>query len=721
MFSGIWNPNREKSFVDLTENPGVEKHALFRYFKNEDIAVENQKYSANLVVADTVFLQILDYPVKAGIDNIRRPEDVLITEAFAAKIFGSEDPLGKTIFYPVIQKNMTVAGIIRMPTHKSILSFDILVSLQLDYMFRLSVDDPHSLILLHAGVDYRNINRQYPEFMDMTVTRGCGVRHHLFPYGDIYFEKNIKDTSGNSGKHSIFAHGNLIYIFILSSMGILLLLTGLVNYINIRSVVMMRRNRELGMKKVFGAEGFKIFTQLLLENFMLIVLSLIIAFGLAESLSPFMENSLGVLQYPNLRFDLWLSLTLAAALPVAVSIAPSLRYRYFSPIRSLQSINAGNKSLFSRKFYLCFQYFMTIGLIVVSLFFMKQLNFMLDKDLGFRTHDIIKVAFMKSTNVGQFEKFYNKEKAVADELKQKLDASPLLEHWSFGGFPTDNNYELALNAADGKLQTATLMDVDETWLKVFDIKLLDGRLWDAEKDNRMRNIIVNESTLKQFGITNYREGKLRSNWNIIGVVKDFNTAHLSKQINPLVFSFSGRFFGQYDYPVIVSFAPGRKQEVIEFMKNLHNELIGGEFEYTLIEDEIAKLYSEDKKVSVICTAFTGMAILISMLGLLGISLFDIRQRRKEIAIRKIHGAMMKDVLSLLLKKYFVLLGMAFVVSIPAALFVIMKYLENFAYKAPVSWWLFAVALVVTVIVSLLTLIWQAYKAGSEPPAEVVKS
>jgi ABC-type antimicrobial peptide transport system permease subunit len=115
-----------------------------------------------------------------------------------------------------------------------------------------------------------------------------------------------------------------------------------------------------------------------------------------------------------------------------------------------------------------------------------------------------------------------------------------------------------------------------------------------------------------------------------------------------------------------------------------------------------------------------MAILISMLGLLGISLFDVRRRRKEIAIRKINGAMMKDLINLLLKKYLVLLGVAFVVSVPAALFVIMKYLENFAYKATVSWWLFAVALVVTVIVSLLTLIWQAYKAGSEPPAEVVK-
>jgi ABC-type antimicrobial peptide transport system permease subunit len=151
------------------------------------------------------------------------------------------------------------------------------------------------------------------------------------------------------------------------------------------------------------------------------------------------------------------------------------------------------------------------------------------------------------------------------------------------------------------------------------------------------------------------------------------------------------------------------------MKTLYDELVGGEFTYTFIEDEMAKLYSEDKKVAVICTAVTGIAILISMLGLLGVSLFDIRQRRMEIVIRKINGTMMKDIILLLLKRYFVLLGVAFAVSVPVTLFVIVKYLENFAYKASISWWLFAVALAITVAISLLTLIYQVYKAGTEPP------
>jgi ABC-type antimicrobial peptide transport system permease subunit len=724
--SGIKNYTGEKNFADLSAHPGVEKHSLFRYYPSEDIVVENQTYGTEVMVSDTVFLQILDYRMIAGVNNVRRPEEAIVTEKFAAKVFGSEDPLGKTVFYPALNSTLTVAVIIRTPAYKSMFSFDMIVSPQIVSSWGRV---PNSLILLYPGVDYRNINRQYSEFTPIQ-SYSAPIRYQLFPYGDLYFEKHMKDHFGS-------VRGNLTYIFTLLGIGILLLLTGLLNYVNIHSVVMTRRNRELGMKKVFGAEGYRVFIQLLIENLTVIGLSLIIAFRLAAAFSPFMENRIGVMQYPNLQFDFWLSLAFALVLPILVSIVPFLRYRYFSPVRSLQSVNAGNKSLFSRKFFLCFQYCLTVGLITVSLFFVKQLNFMLDKDLGFRTHDIIKVPFIKETYttwdilvpLDEWRKAEARRREVFEILKQKLNESTLLEHWCFGVFPMDRGMKRQFRVPGGELQNTILMGVSETWCKLFDIRLLEGRMLNSETDDRSSNLIVSESTLKRLGITDYRESELtpshqimgsdESTYNIVGVVKDFHIEHLSAQLSPIAFSFLRD--GYSGDPVVASIAPERRKEVIEFMKNLKEELIGGEFTYTFIEDEIAKLYSEDKKVAVICTAFTGMAILISMLGLLGVSLFDIRQRRREIAIRKINGAMMKDIVRLLLKRYFVLLGVAFAVSVPVTLFVIVKYLENFAYKVPISWWLFAIALAVTVFISLLTLIYQVYRAGTEPPAEVVKS
>jgi ABC-type antimicrobial peptide transport system permease subunit len=735
IYSGIYNPKGEKNFADISEHPGVEKHSLFVCIYSHginEVVFDNQTYEVNLLAVDTTFLQILDYPVIAGTNNIRRPEDVFLSETFAAKLFGKENPVGKTLFYSTVNKPVTVAGVIRTPTNKSVLSFDMLANMELRRQWGIM---PHSLILLRAGIDYRDINRQYDKFVEMPAW-AMSIRYQLAPYKNVYFDKNIID-------YRLFPHGNLIYIFILTSIGVLLLIIGLTNYINIQSVVMTRRNKELGMKKVFGAAGSRIFMQLLVENLLLIVVALIIAFWFAAALHPFMENTFDVRQYPNLIFDIYLALTLVVALPVAVSVSPYLRYRYFSPVRSLRSVNSGgNKSLFSRKFFLCFQYFITMGLIVVSFFFVKQLNFMLDKDLGFRTENVIKAPFIKtsygSSSLSREESIAREKKneETVEMLKQRLNTSTLPEHWSFGNFPVANSNTTKFKVGDRETDIR-LFSADETWLKLFNIQLLDGRMWDNETDRfDSYDLIVSESVLKQFGITDYRDAKLQPShrlwwssgrdeemntnppYSIAGVVKDLYTEHLSRQSEPVAFSFYKMQSGE---SVIVSFAPERRQEVIGFMKNLHNELIGGDFTYSFIEDEIAVIYNEDKKVAMICTVFTGIAIFISMLGLLGISLFDIRQRRKEIAIRKINGAEIIDIVRLLLKKYFVLLGVAFAVATPVALFVIQKYLENFAYKAPVSWWLFAVALVVTVAVSLMTLLYQTYKAGNENPADVIKS
>jgi ABC-type antimicrobial peptide transport system permease subunit len=699
----------------LFKHSGVEKHAPFMYIHNHEIACDNQVYGVNMLVIDSVFLQILDYNVIAGANNIRRPEDAFLTETFAAKIFGKEEPVGKTLLFPTINKTITVAGIIRTPANKSVLSFDMLVNGEINNWG----GTPQSLVLLYAGVDYRDVNiHSYRSDSD-------DYRYRFFPYKDVYFSKDIAGY--------FFSNGNIVYLFILSGIGILLLLTGLINYINIHAVVMLRRGKEFRVKKIFGAGSGRIFAQLFIENLLLTVGSLFIAFWLAAVLSPFVENTFGIRQYPNLRFDICLALTLTVLLPTAVSFAPWLRYRYFSPLRSLHLVNASNKSLSTRKFFLCFQYFITMGLIVVSIFFVKQLNFMLDKDLGYRTHNIIKVPFLtNSSSVVGNRVVLKDNRKVFNTLRQKLDASPLLECWSLGAhFPTGgmtqfkNKFTFA-----GKEIQCSVFGNDETWFKIFGVQLLDGRLWNNEIDRfGMYSLIVTESMLKQLGITDYREAQILSDkniwfspenepYNIVGVVKDFQVEHLSQQSDPAVFVFLGQLMEE---SVIASFLPEHRQEVIRFMKSLHDELTGGEFTYSFIEDEIEAMYKDDKKVAAICTIFTGIAILISMLGLFGISLFDIRRRRKEIAIRKINGARIIDIVRLLLKKYFVVLSVAFAVSVPAAMFAIHKYLENFAYKASISWWMFAAALFVTLVISLFTLLYQTYKAGNENPAEVIKS
>ncbi|MDR1919796.1 MAG: ABC transporter permease, partial [Tannerellaceae bacterium] len=190
-FSGVFNPNNESNFVDLSKHPGVELHALFFTMDDGELVYRERKYNAKVLVTDTYFMQILDYPVVEGTRNIVQPEDVLVTKAFAEKIFGEESPIGKTIRYVSLDKELRIIGVIGQPATKSTLSFDLVLSVQL---YPRPIKMPQSLLLLYPGVNYQDINAQYNSFMEMKVW-GYGIRYQLFPYKDVYFESSIMDYS----------------------------------------------------------------------------------------------------------------------------------------------------------------------------------------------------------------------------------------------------------------------------------------------------------------------------------------------------------------------------------------------------------------------------------------------------------------------------------------------------------------------------------------------
>jgi len=207
-------------------------------------------------------------------------------------------------------------------------------------------------------------------------------------------------------------------------------------------------------------------------------------------------------------------------------------------------------------------------------------------------------------------------------------------------------------------------------------------------------------------------------YRILGVFKDFNPIHLSNKNYPIILTPSASWYGE---PLLASIAPGKRQEAIQFLKSMHDELIGGNFEYSFIEDKHRELYLEDLHLTQIYSIFAVIAILISSLGLFSLSLFDVQQRFREIAIRKVNGATTAIVMRMLLQKYYKLLGIAFLIATPISWLAINRYLEDFAHKASVSWWIFAVALLITAGISLATLIWQIRKAARTNPVEAIKS
>ena len=749
-YGGIKSSNRrKKTFNDPTEHPGVEKYSHFILNSNykEEIELNNRKYDAKILAADSNFLKITDYPVVFGIEKLSEPNSALITKSYAKKLFGNQDPVGKTFLHSSGDE-LTITGIIGQASTKTMLAFDVVISYHLSNDWEIS---PQTILLLYPGVDYREINKQYEFYFD---NWGGQMRYQLFPFSKVYFDKRILDRG-------TFRQGNYHYVSVLMAVGVVILLAGVINYINVYTVVILRRGRELGVKKVFGAGGRPIFTQLLVENLLMTGLALSIAWVIVNAVHPFVANVLLLEQVSNIRFDALLSFALLFSLPVLTTLYPFFRHYYSVPVHSLRNLDKIRGGGTLRRVFLSFQYIITMVMIIVSLFFVKQLRFMLNVDPGFRTKDIIKASFQKFqsfhqplfiseqnfvrnadgsiTITGRDENMeahiakQAQERATAEEIAMKINACPLFTNWTSCSSPNEFTiYNFRFKYLDGEYKEIKLEQASENWFGLFDIQLKEGQFWDDTMEFGEMALIVTESALKLFGIPDFNNALLQPErilfagqkdnppFRIVGVVKDINYLHLSQKSDPAAFYFIRDGIAP-SIPVKAAIVPGRRKEAIDFLRKLHEETVGGEFSYSFLEDEIREMYKEDKKIAFIYSVFTFIAVFVSVLGLFSMSLFDIQQRRKEIAIRKVNGASFADIIRLLLKKYFWPLAISFVIAMPVALFAIHRYLEDFANKATVSWWLFAIALAITAGISLLTLIWQTQKAANQNPAEVVKA
>lgn len=725
-----FNPGTGMGDSRLINNPSIEKVAPFSSFTEDYITLNDVKYNARILVADTAFLQILDYPVISDNKQIplQDPQSAVITRKFARKLFGTDKNIvGKSIQHS-IGKTITITTVIDNPVDKSSIQFDLLVSWQLQKKWGRAFG---AIVLLAPGTDINKLNK---EFISNIKEGSKETPNQLLPLGKLYFDKTVNTFDDT------FLQGNKSNILVLSGVAFLILLVGIFNFINIYTVLMLKRARELGMKKVFGARALQMLMQLVGENIVMIGCALFIAWILIEISGVAIESTLGISQVNSLTFDFLLSMGILFLLPAITSVYPFIKYNYTPPITSLRSVNHNGNSVVSRSVFIAFQYIITCCLIIVSLFFMKQLHFMLNADLGYKTKDIIKAQFIKHpSNIWSMSdedriKYFNNINRLDGEIKQKMDASPLFINWVYGDSPhTIQESGIRLKTADGEYKEVCSAYMSAQNIHMYGLTLKEGRFWNDSIDNTYGyQFIINETAQRLFGITDIRTVQLQPEnrlwltsredmktnppYQVIGVVKDFKFTHLSKPTAPLVISNSKSYNSQ---KLMATIVPGKKQEAITFLKKLHNDTVGGEFEYSFVEDEVSALYKDDKKAAYIYSIFTIIAILISSLGLFSLSLFDVQQRYREIAIRKVNGATTNVVMQMMLRKYFKLLALAFMISIPISLLAIFKYLENFANKAPVSWWIFALALIVTAGISLATLIWQIHKAAQTNPAEAM--
>lgn len=703
----------------------IESMTTYIPLEKDYVISGTNRIPARCIVTDSVFFRLFRYPVIQGGLSLQTPQSALLTEKFARKIFGRENPIGKVLRY-ANGKDIIIEGILGEPECKTMINFDIVLSSGLsDHWERMNTE----LYRFLPGTDINAINKtgSVPRYLNDPKYDTRKHTFSLIPVKDIYWDGSLINS-----EPTMFLSGSRSHITILSGVCLLLLLTGILNFINLYLVALLRRGKEYGLKKVFGACGRTLFANIWIENTLLVLGALSVAWLIIEIMSMPTEYLFNI-HFSYTAFDGWLSIGILLLLPMITSIYPYIKYNYTSPILSIRSIGWGSHSVHARMFFLGAQYIMTFLLVVLSLYFNRQLGVLLNTEPGFRTKNIMNVNLVyesKDYSSYTYESIQERRQRIM-QLDNELKSCPFIELYepSREGILTSTFGTNYLNDKGEKV-FLNVRYATPAFFKLYNIKVIEGNIPAINREDQRTVFVVNRAALKALGYTSIHgagvieENQKRADVNaslqpIIAVVEDYFEGHLTSGIHPTIYPVGAWFSGDLYQ---IAYTPGKKKEVIDFLRKLEYKVYGSEdFEYTLLENDIKAMYEQDRQTATIYFIFASIAIIVSSLGLLGISLFDIRQRYREIAIRKVNGAGLKDLYQLLYRKYMIVLIIAFAIAIPLSYYLINIYTQDFAVKAPIGIGIFIISLLLVMVISLGTLTWQIRKAASIDPAKIIKT
>ena len=749
------NANHIDNWEDPFADPDVECFTRFTFaYGGLDMVADDVHYQVEAVLADSMFLRMLPRELVAGTLSMKGMTDVVITRDLAERIWPDESAVGKTLVHD--DKSLSVVGVVERPDTKCSFGFDMLLNIDLKKIMYVG----WSVVRLREGADYKEYNRrQKPYEEDFGQNMEKFVRHYqLFPLDNVYLDSPVNDLT--SGADNFYPRGDKQNIMFLVGGALLLLLVGLFNYFNIFSILAVHRHRGIAIRKIFGANTSDVFWMIFVENFLLAAFSVAMAWIVVSLGSPLLVKYYGVTLQASPCFDILMSLSIALVLPLAVSIPVAVRSCHQG---SGGDVKRGAVNAVSRKVSLWLQYAFTFFLIVVSSYSVRQLYYMLHSDLGYKTEHIVwfdlipairnqSHGYMTHEEWLRHVEMTEKAEGRADDYMRRIKESPLFTHCVYGGeTPSLTSKKRSLDnigmGLKADIKGSDYQSVVGLWLspgeiEMYGLKLLEGEKPDAERDNlKSYRMYLSRSAKEKLGVHDISSTRIQPErrlwfgvdengnpttgnpaYTIAGVYDDFCVNHLGMEDVPFFLMIENPRFSPERY-FIASYQPGKRKEAMAFLQKLYEEENGSGsiIPHKYIEDEIEKIYAEDARVARIFTTFAILSILISCFGLLGISLYDVRQRRREIAIRKVNGARFKDIFRLIARRYLSALGAAIVIGTPLAIYALHFYMQSYAHHVPLTPWYFIGAALLMFLLTLATIYWQIRKAASENPADVMKS
>ena len=717
-----YDPNHEADFISPVEGQSeIEAYCDIELRKGFPIAQEGKEviYPAAITVEDSTFFQIYPVEVVEGARQLTADGQCMVSQELARRLFPAESAVGKSI--PIEDGTPhTIQAVYRQPSTKSTLRFDIL-------QFRkepvLSNSYSVCLVLLHEGADANTYNERQP-YQEMSLYSKRPIKFILKPYSELsnrpWWGYDMDGTKCAQAKSSSS------HLWMLFFVAMLLLFVGLFNFVNLFAVMRSHRRHELHVRRLFGASRWDLFRLLYSETFVLAVLAMVGVWTVVELTTPLLATYYNIEVMGQWKFDVGLTAVIVIILPL---VGPS----------------PGGGSVGGAAAFLFLQFFISLTLLNVSLYFMRQLNAMMTTDPGFRTKGLLSVLLQphenrESWSEEEWQAHVARSASNRDVILQRLSACPYIKTYCYNPHLIG---ECPDNEVNGKYKV-NLRWINPKAMELYGLQGVAGRTFSDSTDHFAQYLcMVNETFIRQLEVKDFHDFKVqfpnRVWWSsgldmsgnppfeIVGVLRDFHPGRQSEPLMPTVYLFensdSGKdspfgFEGQY---LLMDIAEGHEEDVITYLRDLVHELFGtNELTYQWVEDQRKDLYREDQRTARIFITFSLLAIAVTCLGVLGLMMFDVRRRYREIALRKVHGATFLDIALLLSRRYLIVFAVAAVASLPVSLLVIHRLMASYTIHTSFAWWIPLLSIALILGLCALTLWQQVWKATRIKPYQILK-
>ncbi|WP_062057175.1 ABC transporter permease [Aquimarina longa] len=714
-------PHLQKEFSEVLDAVRVMDISLD--IRNSKIKLKEN----NAIAVDSTFFKMFDFEILQGDKNtvLKEPYSIVLSETAAKKYFGDQPAIGQTLKIKnedIHDLNFTVTGLMKDFPKNSHIQADIIISMTTytqgvltDFDQYWGTYDPSAYLLLNPNADPVALASKFPDFLERNI--GDDMRENK-SYVSLFLEPLNEVYLYSSRGSEISGDINSIYIF--SILAIFILLIASINFINLTTARSVERAKEVGVRKVIGAEKRQLTFQFIGESIIISLLSFILSIVLIAIFLPLFNTLSGKIVSPSI-FSNFTHIGILFIIAIAIgSIAgtyPAFVLSSFKPVKVLKgSFSTGTKGILLRKGLVIMQFTISIALIIGTIIIYTQMDYMRDQELGFDKEQIV----VLETNISPAQK----------KLQDNLNTLSGVISTSLGSSVPGGGNNIAYSLIKNKNGEEQVINIaayftDYNFIPQFGLKVIAGRSFSRDfGTDSTEAMVLNEAAVKVLGYSSPEEalGAKFSQWGkegqVIGVIKDFHFKSLEESIKPLTMTIAP---DRTDVLSVKISTHNIKETLSSIEQKWEAILPDDSFGFYFLDEAFDKQYRTHERFGNLFISFTILAILISCLGLLGLVAYSTLQRKKEIGVRKVLGASVVKIVKLLSKEFINLVGVAFIVASPVAWFIMNYWLEDFAYRISIQWWMFALAGLSALFIAFIAVCFHATKASLANPIKSLRT